>query len=165
MPSTELFESVVGKVCRLLEPEDFDFIIRYVGYTHTSLKQRGLKPIIELIEETNRPRQCEVDWIEEHKRDGHPLLNMNNGGNGPLTHSLVTRKKISSNMLGKKFRRSPCLSLQQPRSREFREAVSRAMRGKLWTFEHRQSLTPLTRQRLSDAGRKGAHIALSHKGV
>ena len=84
----------------------------YIGKTKNTLpyrlsahkfqfKNKGITDIkiflLEEVEEENW-RFWESYWISQFKTWGFDLLNSNNGGGGPLTHSSETIKKITSNM-------------------------------------------------------------------
>jgi predicted GIY-YIG superfamily endonuclease len=82
----------------------------YIGKTKNTLpyrlsahkfqfKNKGISNIkIYLLEEVkiNEWKQWECYWIEQFKQWGFNLINKNNGGGGPLTHSSETIKKITS---------------------------------------------------------------------
>jgi group I intron endonuclease len=105
--------------------------VRYIGLTFNDLKQRlkshcaekskshksswinqlklkGMKPLIELIEENiSSYEECcerEIYWIEKYKCEGHPLTNMATGGNKNKKMSDETRKKMSESAKNRLFK-------------------------------------------------------------
>lgn len=107
-------------IYKLIDPITND--VRYIGLTFNSLKQRlkshcsekskshksnwinllkskGLKPIIESIEENiSSYEYCcerEIYWIEKYKSEGYSLTNMATGGNKNKKMSEEVKKKMS----------------------------------------------------------------------
>ena len=72
------------------------------------LKSKGLKPIIESIEDNilSYDAVCyrEIYWIEKYKSEGHPLTNMASGGNKNKKMSDETRKKMSDSAKNRNFK-------------------------------------------------------------
>lgn len=105
--------------------------VRYVGLTFNDLKQRlkshcsekskshksnwinqlklkGMKPLIELIEENiSSYEECcdrEIYWIDKYKSEGHPLTNMATGGNKNKKMSDETRQKMAESAKNRSFK-------------------------------------------------------------
>ena len=122
-------EEIKYTIYKLIDPETNE--TRYIGLTFNDLKQRlrshcsekskshksnwvqllgskGLKPIIESIEEdiSSYDDVCEreVYYIEKYKSEGHRLTNMASGGNKNKKMSDETRKKMSESAKNRNFK-------------------------------------------------------------
>jgi|LakMenEpi03Aug12_release.lakeMendotaPanAssembly.Ray.scaffolds.fasta_scaffold361176_2 group I intron endonuclease len=122
-------ENVKYTIYKLIDPISNE--IRYIGLTFNDLNQRlkshcsekskshksnwiqqlkskGLKPIIESIEDNilSYDAVCyrEIYWIEKYKSEGHPLTNMASGGNKNKKMSDETRKKMSDSAKNRNFK-------------------------------------------------------------
>lgn len=178
----------------LKHPETLE--IRYVGLTryptkrlndelscpHTkhfanwinSIKKLGLKPIMEIIEDTEEGAACDAErkWITEMKLRGCRLLNFTDGGESGFKVSEDVRKANSERQKGKKL---------GPMSDEHKDKISSAHRGtkKPWASKRLIELNksrkgiPLSEERrrqLPDQLKKGwtkdarLRASLSHKG-
>jgi group I intron endonuclease len=116
-------------IYKLIDPETNE--VRYIGLTFNNLKQRlkshcsekskshksnwvqslrkrGLKPIIESIEDniSSYDDVCEreIYYIEKYKSEGHRLTNMASGGNKNKKMSDETRKKMSESAKNRNFK-------------------------------------------------------------
>jgi hypothetical protein len=91
----------------------------------SSLKRRGLKPLIQVIEEVPIDSWGEREryWIDFYRTQGCHLTNTALGGEGG-NPSPETKAKIGAAHRGKKRGKQP------PRSKEWRENLSKAKRGK-----------------------------------
>lgn len=114
-------EEIKYTIYKLIDPISNE--IRYIGLTFNDLKQRlkshyyenskshksnwiqqlksrGLKPLIESIEDNilSYAEVCEreIYWIEKYKLEGHPLTNMATGGNKNKKMSIDSIKKMSN---------------------------------------------------------------------
>lgn len=117
-------EEIKYTIYKLIDPNSNE--IRYIGLTFNDLKQRlkshysenskshksnwvknlklnGLKPIIEPIEENilsyDEVCEREIYWINKFKSEGHPLTNMDSGGNKNKKMSEETKKKMSESQI------------------------------------------------------------------
>jgi group I intron endonuclease len=122
-------ENIKYTIYKLIDPISNE--IRYIGLTFNDLNQRlkshcsekskshksnwiqqlkskGLKPIIESIEDNilSYDAVCyrEIYWIEKYKSEGHPLTNMASGGNKNKKMSDETRKKMSDSAKNRNFK-------------------------------------------------------------
>ena len=122
-------EEIKYTIYKLIDPISNE--IRYVGLTFNDLKQRlkshcsekssshksnwiknlkskGLKPIIESIEDnvSTYDEVCvqEIYWIDKLKNEGHPLTNMASGGNKNKKMSDETRKLMSESAKNRKIK-------------------------------------------------------------
>ena len=122
-------EEVKYTIYKLIDPESNK--IRYIGLTFNTLKQRlkshynenskshkcfwikklkskGLKPIIEPIEENigSYEKACEKEiyYIEYYRSNGHKLTNQASGGNKNKKMSDETRNKMSISAKNREFK-------------------------------------------------------------
>jgi group I intron endonuclease len=122
-------EEIKYTIYSLIDPETNE--IRYIGLTFNdlkqrlkshcseksnshksnwiqSLKQKGLKPIIESIEDNilSYDEVCkrEIFYIDKYKSEGHRLTNMSSGGNKNKKMSEETRKRMSESAKKRKFK-------------------------------------------------------------
>jgi len=113
-------EEIKYTIYKLIDPISYE--TRYIGLTFNDLKQRlkshcsekskshksnwiqqlkskGLKPIIESIEDNiSTYDDCcerEIYWIEKYKSEGYRLTNMASGGNKNKKMSEETRQRMS----------------------------------------------------------------------
>jgi len=103
----------------------------YVGKTKNSREQAhkktfGKNIIYTYIDEIDSLdskdwEPLESYWIEQFRQWGFEVLNKNNGGGGPIIHSIETRKKISSRL---KYKPKP------PRSKEHCNNLSKSLTNK-----------------------------------
>jgi predicted GIY-YIG superfamily endonuclease len=148
----------------LLDPETR--LVRYVGKTENlkaryqshlkeksnchrshwiqALARRGLKPvmqIVECIDGEHAWQESERHWIAYGKRNGWPLTNNTNGGDGVPGLPEETKARIRAASLGRKY------------PLEIRMEFGKAMRGKHHTEETKAKM------RAVHAGRKITWIA------
>jgi len=122
-------EEIKYTIYKLIDPISGE--IRYIGLTFNTLKQRlkshcsekskshksnwvqslrskGLKPIIEVIESdiSSYDEVCdrEIYYIDKYQLEGHKLTNMASGGNKNKKMSDETRKKMSESAKNRKFK-------------------------------------------------------------
>ncbi|WP_159065954.1 GIY-YIG nuclease family protein [Deinococcus ficus] len=149
--------------------------IRYIGYssnpdkrfkrhlkdksnTHKahwiqSLKKQGLTPGLLLLEE------CKVDnwqereraWIAHYRKQGLPLTNGTEGGEGLCNPTQEVRDAISRGKRGKAARKT------FQHTPETREAISKAKQGVTHSDTHKANL--------SKAHAKNSYVLLSPEGV
>ena len=79
----------------------------YIGYWIASLRKRGLKPLLEIIEEVSFAiwQERELYWINHYIQHGHNLVNTYFGGKGVGMVPPEVRAKMALARTGKK--RSP----------------------------------------------------------
>jgi group I intron endonuclease len=101
----------------------------------------------EIIEECSKDKlkTREKYWIlfyNSHKEG----LNQNIGGGGPITHSDVTKQKISNsnkgnkNLLGFKYTEEMKMKMKKPKSKEHIEKLSKAKKNIPLSEEHKNKL-------------------------
>jgi hypothetical protein len=88
-------------------------------------------------------------WIEQFKQWGFNVLNKNQGGGGPITHSMESRNKISQSRKGipsplKNLKR-PSVSKKLKGRKSYHKSdtslkISCALKGKPFTEEHKQKI-------------------------
>lgn len=120
------------------------------------LRNRGLKPILEIIEEI--PNSDDLDWQESERFWitylrflGFSLTNGDNGGNGGRKLTMEAREKISAGLRGRRL------------SPDSRAKISMAHRGKTISDETRQKLSRLLSGRKLSPEQVARLVAL-HKG-
>jgi hypothetical protein len=122
-----------------------------------SLKRRGLKPVIELVEEVPYDQWPEREryWIARFRAQGCDLTNTatgGNGGSGPVSPEV--RAKISAANKGRKF---------PPMSEETRRKMSESRKGR------KNSPEAIAKTAAALRGRKAspetrAKLSMAHKG-
>ena len=122
----------------------------HAGYWIASLWKRGLKPILEIIEEVPFAiwEARELYWIEWHLQHGHPLTNTYFGGKGVSMIPPETREKMRKAHLGKKptpeqiaKRASAMRGMKyKPMSEESRRNIGNAHRGLKLSKEAREKV-------------------------
>jgi hypothetical protein len=88
-------------------------------------------------------------WIEQFKQWGFKVLNKNQGGGGPITHSIESRNKISQNKKGipspLKDQKRPNISKKLKGRKSYHKPdtslkISYALKGKIFTEEHKHKI-------------------------
>jgi hypothetical protein len=126
-----------------------------INYPHTnhlrnwvnSLKRELLKPVMELVEETEEGLACDAErkWIAEMRARGCRLLNFTDGGERGYTYPDEVRAAISAAIRGKKRR---------PMSDEHKAKISASQKG---------SKKPWSSARFVELNKSRAGIPLSEE--
>ena len=119
-----------------------------------SLVRDGLKPIMAIIDETDRDNwaQCEMMWIAHYRSIGCKLVNSTDGGEGATgyVHSEEQRRKIADTQRGKKY------------SEESRRKMSESQKNRPpITNESRRKMSEASRNHSKESFRK---IGDAHRG-
>lgn len=96
-----------------------------------SLKNKNLKPIIEIIDivDYNNRNFWEEYWIWQMKVWGFNLMNLTYGGDHNGNHSEETKKKISNIQIGRK------------NNDEWKQNISKGRIGMKFSDEHRKNIS------------------------
>lgn len=131
----------------------------YIGETKNSRESDHKRKFgsqieyIEIDEVNSRDRKdwkpLEIYWIQQFKAWGFNVLNKNEGGGGPITHSKKSRQKISQNKKGKpsslKDKKRPEISKKLKGRKSYMTPetslkISQALKGKPLSEEHKQKI-------------------------
>jgi len=123
-----------------------------------SLLSEGLTPYLKVLEVVDSPdllRKKEMYWVEKLKSEGAKLTNLTLGGEGGINPLPEVRENISKALRGRAL------------SAEHRKALSDALKGKKrmpFTEEHLQNMVVAqTRRREKERTERG--VVLSHRGL
>jgi len=128
------------------------------------LKERGLQPVMEVLEETNPTDWASRErwWIAEGKRLGWPLLNADTGGWGGPDPKPATRERMRQSHIGKRLSESAKEKLRvhwtgRKRSEIEREKVRQ--RNHHWGWKISQSkmghgVSAESRQKMSESRKR-----------
>ena len=130
------------------------------GHCHRWIRQllrKGLRPRIEVLEETDRAswQERERYWIVYGKSEGWPLTNETAGGDGAESLSLEARRKISEAAKGNQR------WLGRKHSQETRHRLSRMAMGRPSAFKG-HSHSEATKAKLAESSRR--HSRGEHNG-
>jgi hypothetical protein len=137
-------------------------ITTYKGRWVESLKNKGLKPLIECVERCTDDnwQEREMFWIQHYKDLGARLTNGNEGGLGCHQVSDETRAKLSfaaKNISDETRIKRSNSNKGKTLSPETRAKIGAASKGRFYTLETRAKMSELAKNRirkpLSDDGR------------
>ena len=154
-----------------------------INYPHTkhlqnwvnSLKKSSLKPIMEIIEESDENGACDAErkWISEMKVRGYRLINFTDGGERGYKCSDEYRAAVSAALKGRKsgplspeHRAKISAALKgrrlNPQSGKYFAALNAMRKGIPLSEEHRRKVSEGTRKGLTAEAR--LKNSLAHKG-
>lgn len=139
----------------------------------SSLKERGLRPVIQLLLEVPKEdwKFWECDLISFFRAEGFDLVNGTAGGEGWSGHhsestkrKLAEKSKGNKNCVGRKQSAQAIEKIKEARKKqtfslEYRKKASERMRGNTWALGNTLSID--TRQQMSTSS-KGKKKSLKH---
>ena len=104
----------------------------------TSLRKRGLKPFLIILEELNDTddwQKVEIEWIKKAKKSGWKLVNATDGGDGVTNISGEGYERMRTTWIGRKHTPETLIKLSKAskgrrKTKEQKEAMSKIMKGR-----------------------------------